>query len=128
MEFHPELTVLVGSNGSGKSAILDAISLALGAYIRGFSGIPYSCFAGSDVRLVGKREGKWLEQWPVRVSAQADILGHLLAWTRSLQAEGDRTTDAEAGSIMQYAAALQEHLRLNAEITLPLVAYYGEGR
>lgn len=128
MEFHPELTVLVGSNGSGKSAILDAISLALGAYIRGFSGIPYSRFAGSDVRLVGKREGKWLEQWPVRVSAQADILGHLLAWTRSLQAEGSRTTDAEAGSIMQYAAALQEHLRLNAGITLPLVACYGAGR
>ncbi|CAG1021754.1 hypothetical protein DOJK_01220 [Patescibacteria group bacterium] len=40
--FNPNMTVLIGDNGSGKTAILDALSLVLSEFIKGFSDIDKS--------------------------------------------------------------------------------------
>ena len=37
--FHPQLTVIVGKNASGKSTILDAIAVAVGTFPSAFDGI-----------------------------------------------------------------------------------------
>lgn len=36
IDFHPQLTVLVAANGTGKTSILDAIAIAFGPYIGAF--------------------------------------------------------------------------------------------
>jgi len=37
VEFDPQMTVLVAPNGSGKTAILDAVKVALWPYVAGFA-------------------------------------------------------------------------------------------
>ena len=39
MQLHPKCNILTGINGAGKSTILDALAVALGAYLSGFDGI-----------------------------------------------------------------------------------------
>lgn len=127
MEFRPDRTVLTGGNGSGKSAVLDAVALALAAYTGGFSGVPASGIAPSDVRL--ERSGTdaaYRAAGPLRVAARVEVSGHPLAWSRTL--EGGRTVSADAGELLQYAAALEEHIRRHAAITLPVIAHYGADR
>lgn len=123
MEFRPDLTVLTGQNGAGKSSVLDAAALALGTYAGGFSGVSAPGLSPADARLEpdGRRE-----TGPVRIAARLDVSGHPLAWSRTL--EGGRTLSADAGELLQYAAALEEHLRRKAPVTLPLVAHYGADR
>src|ERR1035438_7422101 len=53
IDLHPELTVLVAENGRGKTAILDAIRIALGLFVNGVAKPKKSIgFALSDVRLM----------------------------------------------------------------------------
>lgn len=124
MEFHPELTVLVGKNESGKTSVLDAAALALSAYTGSFPGVPDSGLSLFDVRRAAA-EGGMQPQGPARISAQVEICGHSLAWSRGFPAENGAM---EARAIRLYAAALQEHMRRQADVVLPVLAYYGAPR
>lgn len=46
-----DLTVLVGNNGSGKTTILDAVSIALGGLLSGFDGEKSGEIITEEVRL-----------------------------------------------------------------------------
>jgi recombinational DNA repair ATPase RecF len=37
LELHPDMTLLVGRNGSGKTGILEGLAVALGAWFSGMS-------------------------------------------------------------------------------------------
>ena len=39
LSFHPQLTVIVGKNASGKSTILDAVAIAVGTFPSAFDGM-----------------------------------------------------------------------------------------
>ena len=39
LSFHPQLTVIVGKNASGKSTVLDAVAIAVGTFPSAFDGI-----------------------------------------------------------------------------------------
>ena len=55
IDFHPELTVLVASNGAGKTSILDAIAIAFGPYVGAFDEAVGKHFEPSDIRQVRAR-------------------------------------------------------------------------
>ena len=126
MEFRPDCMILTGANDTGKSAILDAAAIALSAYLSGFTGILAQGFAPSDVRLTTAANGETKEAGAVCLQAQLDIFGHSLTWRRVL--ESGRTLSLDAEELLQYAAALQEHMRRQSPITLPLLAHYGADR
>lgn len=128
MEFRPDLMILTGPNGAGKSAILDAAALALATYVGGFSDIPVRGISPTDIRMESTDNPMtpYRHTGPVRISARVEVSGHPLAWSRTL--ENGRTVSTDATEVLQYAAALQEHLRRRSVITLPVVAYYGASR
>lgn len=47
MNFSPQFNVLVGKNGSGKTTILDALSVAMGAWLLGMARFNKDCKARS---------------------------------------------------------------------------------
>jgi predicted ATP-binding protein involved in virulence len=126
------LLVLVGNNGSGKTAILDALAVALGGFLGGFDGVKSREILTDEVRLQHYERGSVIDsqpQYPLRVTCEAIIQDHPYTWTRALNKEGGRTTRNEAKAIMKYAEKVQKEVRQgNDQIVLPIISYYGTGR
>ena len=58
IDFHDQLTVLVATNGKGKTAILDAIAVAFGTFVNSTGLARGSVFNRSDVQKIKARETK----------------------------------------------------------------------
>lgn len=127
-----DFTVLVGDNGSGKTAILDALAVALGGLLGGFEGVKSREILTDEVRLEHYERGSVIDsqpQYPLRVTCEAIIQDHLYTWTRALNKEGGRTTRNEAKAIIKYAEKVQKEVRQgNNQTLLPIISYYGTGR
>ena len=140
MQLHPKCNILTGINGAGKSTILDALAVALGAYLSGFDGIKSSSILAEDAHCRMISAGSRIEpqeQFPVEVYAEAAVEAHesagasksVIAWQRELNGKGRRTTYGNVKIIADYARELQEKVRTGrTECVLPLTAYYGTGR
>ena len=144
IDFHEQLTVLVASNGEGKTSILDAIAVAFGPYLGAFDESVGGHFASSDIRLTRVRETvtNEMEYSPkgVRLEATGFIPGSSIdqidnghpsvTWKRNLAGPTKaKTTIKEAKELIDYGKRLQEAVRTpGTDVTLPLLAYYGTGR
>jgi predicted ATP-binding protein involved in virulence len=134
IDFHPELTVIVAHNGGGKTAILDAIAVALGPFIGAFDEATSKHFDNEDVRRIRVRETQSNEmepQYPLELIAISDINGVEKKWRRELQGQKGRTTIKDAKAITKYGKDLQDKIRnstTSESIILPIISYYGTGR
>src|SRR5260221_5335841 len=98
-DLNPHFTLLVGDNGSGKTSILDALSIAAGVWL---VEPPDSTLYGrnilpAEIRLEAERRGdriQFHERRPVIVEAKGRIGGHEQgSWTRPIRREGKRTSN-----------------------------------
>lgn len=77
IDFHKQLTVIVGKNGSGKTSILEATAIALGTWFAGFNNI-----VGKSINkttdplrkayIIGTTDDVQ-QQFPVEIEASARI-------------------------------------------------------
>ncbi len=144
IDFHPQLTVLVASNGAGKTSVLDAIAVAFGPYIGAFDEAKGKHFEASDIRQLKTRKtaSHEMEYAPngVRLGAVGFIPDSLIdslsdshpptSWCRALTGSTKaKTTIKDAKELIDYGKRLQEAVRTHGkEALLPLLAYYGTGR
>ena len=54
INFDPRLTIFIGGNGSGKTAILDAVALGFGRYLTKLPGVKGLASKETDLRIVTK--------------------------------------------------------------------------
>lgn len=87
IDFNRELTVIVAENGKGKTAILDAIAVALGPYLACFDGVRPNQISDTDVRQTKDTVGHTLEhvlrmksQYPVVIGVEGYIDGERIEW------------------------------------------------
>jgi predicted ATP-binding protein involved in virulence len=134
---HPELTVLVAENGHGKTAILDAIRVALGLFVHTFSKPKHSIgFERTDVRLVRREPSGMTPVLPAAFVAEGYVTGNQIHWSRALKSYGPRSraTVKTAQDLLGAARQLRERVEDPSSTeeegsgTLPLVAFYGTAR
>lgn len=141
IDLNERLTVLVAENGQGKSAVLDAIRIALWPFVSCFD-IAKNAKADSgngiaigDVRLLKMAYGDMARQLP----AEVEIVGNYgddesATWVRYRDKEAKSTQTKDKGAAKQlkeWATALQAKSRDQDQasgVELPIFGYYGTGR
>lgn len=135
IEFDPGVTILVARNGQGKTAILDAVALALGLFVDTIGGTSqWRGFNQRDVRRTrGTSEMSRAEHVEFETTAVIDM--HSVSWRRWMRGSSSRarTSTQEARGLVGIAK--EYHDRLNSDaiddtavFDLPFVAYYGTNR
>jgi predicted ATP-binding protein involved in virulence len=131
---HPHLTIFVAENGQGKTAILDAIAVAIDSVI---SRLAYDTtargFKSTDIHLLKGDKFTFKPNPPVSFSAEGFISGNAVSWNRSKNgiSQFHRTTTAGLASLEGSISQLKEEIKKHsskASPILPVAAFYGTGR
>jgi predicted ATP-binding protein involved in virulence len=131
--FSDQFNLLIGDNGTGKTAVLDALAIAAGTFSSRF--VPPSRnfddktrIQDTDIRQVTSKNGQNLSrkyQYPVEVSCQAVINGLDVSWTKS---PNNSSAPSPTNETLIALIQIQEKVQAGEPITLPLIIYYGTGR
>ncbi|OOC09473.1 MULTISPECIES: AAA family ATPase [Thioalkalivibrio] len=129
VELGSRLTLLMGENGSGKTAILDGVAIGLGEILKHLPGV-----TGIDFRKRGEihQSGNRVRPY-TRVTLKSTIPG--LEWERVQRRDRSRTT-AAAVPTGPGVRSLRNHLdekvidpsQEDRDFEMPVVAYYGVSR
>lgn len=128
-EFHRQFTLLVGDNGTGKTAVLDALRIGVGAYLLG---IPHSrapSIKREYVRRETRRNGEFSTFEPVTpcaVGCEGRVHLSEFRWTRELSSLYGRTNRVGARALTQCVA--ERFHDTQPETTFPLIVSYSTGR
>ena len=128
LEFPLDLAVLVGNNGAGKTAILDAIGYAL----KPASSLDCRKSKARHLRREDIRIERRGVQAPfVRVEAQDT---NAVQWTRTLKRDSSKATAAEVPdaattkALYEFLDPIVHAIEEGQSTTLPVFAYYGVSR
>ena len=130
-EFPALFTVLIGENGRGKSALLQGLRIAAGAWLLGFREAERLHIEVEDIRRVDE-DGHFNRQWPTRIEATGSVEGEVVDWARQrsdIKGGLGRTGWAEAKPLIDLARRYEEANAKNSQgVALPVLVYFGTGR
>ena len=128
INFHDELTVIVGVNGSGKSTVLEAATIAAGTLTAAMDGMANYSIKKEDAHFKYFDMGSSIDvqaQYPVVIRASGRIDHENISWERTLNKPTGRCSLSGSKELTSVAERYQERFR-NGDTTL--IAYYGTGR
>jgi predicted ATP-binding protein involved in virulence len=134
MTFDPRLTVIVASNGGGKTTILDAVPVIFGTYLGAFPSVKGTGIDYADIysRVTNQELGKLQIQQFARIDATGVLTqsGDVVSWFRALNSKKSGTTIKDARVVSNYAKVLQitDGSAEYNDLSWPVLAYYGTGR
>ena len=130
IEFEDKLTVIVGENGKGKSAIFDGIVVGLASYLDAFGGVVRK-LKKTDVRRVpiydasNKNIVSMDKKLPVTFSLEAEAEGKAL---ESKISYDGKDTSYEQDDFVKFAEEKKAAALEDKATILPALAYYGTSR
>lgn len=126
-EFDSKFNLIIGNNGTGKTALLEAITVGLGGFLAGMDDIKTIHFSKDDVRRQGNLmgEGSYDIKYFTPTSVECIVKGNHdnISWTRTKSSvKSSRTTTPK--NISHYASDLVN----DDESILPIICYQSAGR
>lgn len=125
IDLHPQLTVIIGDNGNGKTSILDAIAIGISLFIGAFSQGKKKDIHADDVRMNLDSIGQIEFNHPSRIELNGDIQRQDQTWARVRKSQKRRSTIDEAKNIIAYAKSLEPFGQIHGFTQLPIIRYYG---
>ncbi len=123
--FTHRVCVLIGNNGTGKSATLEALSLALSAWTGAIEASGQKQIHSDDVRISRVHDSDpptLIKNWPVSVRCSASWMGEPLDWLRT--GESDSEWKHPQDTVWAAAKKAERQVRSSEPVTLPLIAGY----
>jgi predicted ATP-binding protein involved in virulence len=134
LDLDPEFTLLLGRNGAGKTAVLEALAVAIGEWFTGLRQVAGQAryLKEDDVRQVGHMsEGvPSIEKvYPVKVTAQGTVAeGQSVTWTRHILARAKRARSIGGAPVSGRAESLEAAAVRGEDVDLPVFGFYGTAR
>ena len=126
--FKPGFNLIKGSNGRGKTSILEAIAVGLGGFIAGLPDVTTRHFSSDEVRNVYMKmgDGSYDRTYvmPVEVSMEAVLDGEEFKWTRGKSSINASRSTTQPRDIYKKA----EEMAGDNNIEFPVLVYLSAGR
>lgn len=125
--FDPKFNVIIGENAVGKTSLMEAISVALGGFVKGLYYRNGRSITRDDIRIIDYRK-KIRQAEYAKIITSADLLGQEFIWERY------REKDSELNDLNYYIEVFELGRHLASEsksgrfVTLPIISNYGVGR
>jgi predicted ATP-binding protein involved in virulence len=123
LDLNEKLNVFVGDNGSGKTAVLEAILTAAGSLFIGVRDVSTKAINNHEISFRNEEY-----QFPVEITSQGIINNKLIRWSRERNSRSGSTTSKNAGEINVIGQDLDQLVRKGANVKLPLISYFSTGR
>lgn len=124
--FPEQFTIFIGDNGKGKTTSIEALTVAIGAYLLGITEATKRHIETEEIHRIDFGD-YFAPQIPVCIIAKGQIDGLEIEWQRAKLSS--RTTTKDANAISQIAIKHEEAVNTRGErIDLPILAKYGTNR
>ncbi len=127
LKFQEGFNIIIGDNGVGKTSILEAISVALGGFLRGIDGIDSKNFSKDEIRCVSELlgSGSWNISYamPIQVDCEVEFDDESYKWKRRKNTIRAKTT-VEPTDICKKANQFVK----DRNVILPLLSYQSVAR
>lgn len=124
--FDSKFNVLIGDNATGKTALLDAISIGLSTFYKGLDLHSIKRFKKADIRVKAFAENVE-PQLPVEVFFKAIYNENEIMWSRR-QDLYKGSTKIQGDALLGISKHLSSAVREGERVDLPVFSYYGTGR
>ncbi len=135
LDLHPQFTLLIGDNGTGKTSVLDALAIAAGVWLVNSpdTNLNYSRrnILRSEIRLESISTDsitQFVEHKPTQIKAIGTINAQSIQWLRQIKENSSRTSNTESKEALNIISKLFKQVETGEKIWLPVMAYYGAGR
>lgn len=131
IKFTEQVTALIGDNATGKSSILDAISIGLGTFLMktnasfGFNGKKTRPLLTKEIRKIHVSEDN-IEYSDVLLSGEFEFEDQNYNWLREQKTTSKSLTYQHAKDLTELGKNLSS--QLTEDINLPLIAYHSTAR
>lgn len=127
LELDSRFNLIVGDNGSGKTAILEALKVVIGSFFLGIKNYNSKGILVDDIHIRTFNDNEEY-LFPVEVGAYGELNKQKIKWKRGLNGIKNRTTSVYADQIKFISREMDNEVREGKIVNLPLIAYYATGR
>lgn len=125
--FQQGLNLIIGDNGSGKTAILEALTVAIGSLFLGIKDTSSRHILNKDIHIQTLEHSEEFS-FPIEVIAKGTINNQEIEWKRGRTGIKNKTLTKNAINIKNIGKDYDREVREGKNIDLPILAYYATGR